>query len=87
MLVCFLFIREIIFGSVYLLFFGSVRGVVDRLADLFDSYGEWSIKLNSTEFSEMIKQRFAKFIVVSDEHNEGTIVSVSDGVIRIHGLA
>ncbi|MDI4740246.1 M24 family metallopeptidase, partial [Salmonella enterica subsp. enterica serovar Kentucky] len=37
--------------------------------------------------SELIKQRIAQFNVVSEAHNEGTIVSVSDGVIRIHGLA
>ncbi|MGU0171527.1 hypothetical protein ACVXG8_07515 [Escherichia coli] len=42
---------------------------------------------NSTEISELIKQRIAQFNVVSEAHNEGTIVSVSDGVIRIHGLA
>ena len=35
----------------------------------------------------LIKQRIAQFNVVSEAHNEGTIVSVSDGVIRIHGLA
>lgn len=45
------------------------------------------MQLNSTEISELIKQRIAQFNVVSDAHNEGTIVSVSDGVIRIHGLA
>ena len=45
------------------------------------------MQLNSTEISELIKQRIAQFNVVSEAHNEGTIVSVSDGVIRIHGLA
>jgi ATP synthase, F1 beta subunit len=45
------------------------------------------MQLNSTEISELIKQRIAQFSVVSEAHNEGTIVSVSDGVIRIHGLA
>lgn len=44
-------------------------------------------QLNSTEISELIKQRIAQFNIVSEAHNEGTIVSVSDGVIRIHGLA
>ncbi len=43
------------------------------------------MQLNSTEISELIKQRIAQFNVVSEAHNEGTIVSVSDGVIRIHG--
>lgn len=45
------------------------------------------MQLNSTEISELIKQRIAQFNVVSEAHNEGTIVSVSDGVIRIHGTA
>lgn len=44
------------------------------------------MQLNSTEISELIKQRIAQFNVVSEAHNEGTIVSVSDGVIRIHGF-
>ena len=45
------------------------------------------MQLNSTEISELIKQRIAQFDVVSEAHNEGTIVSVNDGIIRIHGLA
>jgi len=43
--------------------------------------------LNPSEISELIKQRIAQFNVVSEAHNEGTIVSVSDGIIRVHGLA
>lgn len=45
------------------------------------------MQLNSTEISDLIKQRIEKFNVVSEARNEGTIVSVSDGIIRIHGLA
>lgn len=45
------------------------------------------MQLNSTEISELIKQRIEQFNVVSEAHNEGTIVSVSDGILRIHGLA
>ncbi|UVK76552.1 MAG: ATP synthase F1 complex subunit alpha [Sodalis sp. Fle] len=44
------------------------------------------MQLNSTEISELIKQRIAQFNVISDAHNEGTIISISDGIIRIHGL-
>ncbi|AEW44199.1 ATP synthase a chain [Serratia symbiotica str. 'Cinara cedri'] len=44
------------------------------------------MQLNSTEISELIKQRIAQFNVVSEAHNEGTIISVSDGIIRVHGL-
>ncbi|AHG85257.1 F0F1 ATP synthase subunit alpha [Bibersteinia trehalosi] len=45
------------------------------------------MQLNSTEISELIKKRIAQFNVVSDAQSTGTIVSVSDGVIRIHGLS
>jgi F-type H+-transporting ATPase subunit alpha len=45
------------------------------------------MQLNSTEISELIKQRIEQFEVVSEARNEGTIVSVSDGIIRINGLA
>ena len=45
------------------------------------------MQLNSTEISELIKKRIAPFDVVSEARNTGTIVSVSDGIIRIHGLS
>ncbi|EGT74784.1 F0F1 ATP synthase subunit alpha [Haemophilus haemolyticus] len=45
------------------------------------------MQLNSTEISELIKKRIAQFDVVSKARNTGTIVSVSDGIIRIHGLS
>ena len=45
------------------------------------------MQLNSTEISDLIKQRIEQFEVVSESRNEGTIVAVSDGIIRIHGLA
>jgi F-type H+-transporting ATPase subunit alpha len=44
-------------------------------------------QLNPSEISEIIKQRIDSLDVSSDAQNEGTIVSVSDGIIRIHGLA
>jgi len=40
------------------------------------------MQLNSTEISDLIKQRIGKFEAVSEARNEGTIVSVSDGIIR-----
>ena len=45
------------------------------------------MQLNSTEIAELIKNRIEQFDVVSEARNEGTIVSVTDGIIRIHGLA
>lgn len=44
-------------------------------------------QLNPSEISEIIKQRIDSLDVSSEAKNEGTIVSVSDGIIRIHGLA
>jgi len=43
-------------------------------------------QLNAAEISEIIKQRITKVDISSEARNEGTIVNVSDGVIRIHGL-
>jgi F-type H+-transporting ATPase subunit alpha len=45
------------------------------------------MQLNSTEIAELIKNRIEQFNVVSEARNEGTIVSVTDGIIRINGLA
>ncbi len=45
------------------------------------------MQLNSTEIAELIKKRIEQFEVVSEARNEGTIVSVTDGIIRVHGLA
>jgi len=45
------------------------------------------MQLNSTEISDLIKDRIKNFEVVNQARNEGTIVSVSDGILRIHGLA
>lgn len=45
------------------------------------------MQLNPSEISELIKERIGQFKVVSEARNEGTLVSMSDGVARIHGLA
>ncbi|MDZ7783342.1 MAG: F0F1 ATP synthase subunit alpha [Halioglobus sp.] len=44
-------------------------------------------QLNPSEISDIIKSRIDQLDVSSEARNEGTIVSVSDGIIRIHGLA
>ena len=44
-------------------------------------------QLNPSEISDVIKQRIASMELSTEARNEGTIVSVSDGIIRIHGLA
>lgn len=45
------------------------------------------MQLNSTEIADLIKQRIQQFKVVTEARNEGTIVSVNDGIVRIHGLS
>ncbi|MEJ2330579.1 MAG: F0F1 ATP synthase subunit alpha [Gammaproteobacteria bacterium] len=45
------------------------------------------MQLNPSEISELIKSRIEKFDVKTEAHNEGTIVGVTDGIVRIHGLA
>jgi len=44
-------------------------------------------QLNPSEISEVIKKRIESLDVTSQAQNEGTVVSVSDGIVRIHGLA
>ncbi len=43
--------------------------------------------LNPSEISELIKSRITDLKASVEARNEGTIVSVSDGIVRIHGLA
>lgn len=45
------------------------------------------VALNPSEISELIRNRIEDFKVVSEARNEGTIVSLKDGIVRLHGLA
>lgn len=45
------------------------------------------MQLNSTEIADLIKKRIKQFDIVNESKNEGTIVSVSDGILRISGLS
>ncbi|PAV26867.1 F0F1 ATP synthase subunit alpha [Tamilnaduibacter salinus] len=44
-------------------------------------------QLNPSEISDIIKKRIEKLDISSEAKNVGTVVSVSDGIVRIHGLA
>ncbi|MFZ3191921.1 MAG: F0F1 ATP synthase subunit alpha [Moraxellaceae bacterium] len=44
-------------------------------------------QLNPSEISALIKQRISDLDTSATARNEGTIVMVSDGIVRIHGLA
>ncbi len=45
------------------------------------------MQLNPSEISELIKSRIENFDNKVEARTEGTIVSLTDGIIRIHGLA
>jgi len=45
------------------------------------------MQLNPTEISDLIKQRIESFESVAEARNEGTVVSVTDGIVRVHGLS
>jgi F-type H+-transporting ATPase subunit alpha len=45
------------------------------------------MQLNPSEISDLIKQKIEQFELKTEAHTEGTIVSLSDGVVRIHGLS
>lgn len=44
-------------------------------------------QLNPSEISDLIRQRIEGLDVRAEAQNEGVIVGVSDGIVRIHGLA
>ncbi len=45
------------------------------------------MQLNPAEISELIKSRIEGLAASSDIRNQGTVVSVTDGIVRIHGLS
>ncbi|WP_068809071.1 F0F1 ATP synthase subunit alpha [Thauera phenolivorans] len=45
------------------------------------------MQLNPSEISELIKSRIQNLQLAASSRNEGTVVSVTDGITRIHGLA
>ncbi len=45
------------------------------------------MQLNPSEISELIKSRIENFDSSVEARTEGTVVSLSDGILRIHGLA
>src|SRR4026209_3041829 len=43
--------------------------------------------IKASEISDLIKARIEKFASAAEERNIGTVVTVTDGIVRIHGLA
>lgn len=45
------------------------------------------MQLNPSEISDLIKKKIENFDVNVEAHTEGTVVSVTDGIVRVHGLS
>ena len=45
------------------------------------------MQLNPAEISELIKSRIDGLGAAADIRNQGTVVSVTDGIVRVHGLS
>ncbi|MDP1651536.1 MAG: F0F1 ATP synthase subunit alpha, partial [Rhodocyclaceae bacterium] len=45
------------------------------------------MNLNPSEISELIKSRIQNMQLAPTARNEGTVVTVTDGICRVHGLA
>src|ERR1700742_5235556 len=45
------------------------------------------MSIKASEISDLIKARIEKFASAAEERNIGTVVTVTDGIVRIHGLA
>ena len=45
------------------------------------------MSIKASEISDLIKARIDKFKGATEARNVGTVVSVTDGIVRIHGLA
>ena len=43
--------------------------------------------IKASEISDLIKARIEKFASAAEERNIGTVVTVTDGIVRVHGLA
>ncbi len=45
------------------------------------------MQLNPSEISELIKKQIQNYDLATESRSEGSVVSVTDGIVRIHGLA
>ncbi|MDO4231806.1 MAG: F0F1 ATP synthase subunit alpha [Lautropia sp.] len=45
------------------------------------------MQLNPAEISELLKSKIKNLEVAADSRNQGTVISVTDGICRIHGLS
>ena len=45
------------------------------------------MKLNPSEISNLIRSRIQNYETLTQARTEGTVVSVTDGIVRVHGLS
>src|SRR5476649_862053 len=45
------------------------------------------MQINPSEISELIKSKIQNLQVAAEKGTEGTVISVTDGICRVHGLA
>jgi F-type H+-transporting ATPase subunit alpha len=45
------------------------------------------MQFNAAEISDLIRKRIEKFDLVTEARTEGSVISVTDGIVRIHGLS
>ena len=48
---------------------------------------ERNLSIKASEISDLIKARISTFDAAVEASNVGTVVSVTDGIVRVHGLA
>ncbi len=45
------------------------------------------MQVNPSEISELIKRRIESLAVSAESRTQGTVISVTDGICRVHGLS
>jgi len=45
------------------------------------------MQLSTSEISELIKSRLENYDTSAEARTQGTVISVTDGIVRIHGLS
>ena len=65
---------------------GAARAADERRRSCKDQR-VMDMAIKASEISDLIKARIEKFASATEERNIGTVVTVTDGIVRIHGLA
>src|SRR4051812_36181278 len=63
------------------------RPCAERARRHYSLKKESCMSIKASEISDLIRERIEKFSAASEARNVGSVVSVTDGICRIHGLA